>query len=138
MPDDHREEIPQTDIDRELEKAERMLADARKANEVDISKATIVNRLYYACFHAAQAALYARGWNPQSYGHVQTLLGRELIQSGAVLRDFGRFYSDMETFRRRVDYGSGGVEQETAELIEGTTDFLAMMRQVVENESNPT
>lgn len=37
-----------------------MLADAAKAHEVGISKATIVNRLCYACFHAAQAALYAR------------------------------------------------------------------------------
>lgn len=133
---DERVEIPQADIDRELERADQMLADARKAAEVGISKATVVNRLYYACFHAAQAALYARGWNPQSHGHVQTLLGRELIKTGAVSREFGRFYNDMETYRRRVDYGSGGVERATTELIEGTTDFLTVMRQVVETESD--
>lgn len=131
-------EIPQTDIDRELEKAGQMLADARKADEVGISKATIVNRLYYACFHAAQAALYVRGWNPQSHGHVQTLLGRELVRNGDVPRAFGRFYSDMETYRRRVDDGSGGVERETTELIERTTEFLSIMRQLVENGSNTT
>lgn len=129
-------EIPQADIDRELERAELMLADARKAAEVDISKETIVNRLYYACFHAAQAAIYARGWNPQSHGHVQTLLGRELIQNDAVSRESGRFFNDMETFRRRVDYGSGGVERETNELVERTAEFVAIIRQVVEDESN--
>ena len=129
-------EIPQADIDRELERAELMLADARKAAEVDISKETIVNRLYYACFHAAQAAIYARGWNPQSHGHVQTLLGRELIQNDAVSRKSGRFFNDMETFRRRVDYGSGGVERETNELVERTAEFVAIIRQVVEDESN--
>lgn len=134
---DGRVEIAQTDIDRELERAEQMLADARKAAEVGISKATIVNRLYYACFHAAQAALYARGWNPQSHGHVQTLLGRELIQSGAIPRKFGRFFNDMETYRRRVDYGSGGVERATADLIEETTGFLAAVRQFLEDESHP-
>ena len=90
-----RSETPQADIDREWRKAEQMFSDARKANEVDISKATTVNRLYYACFHAAQAALYARGWNPQSHGHVQTLLGRELVQRGDLSREFGRFFDDM-------------------------------------------
>jgi uncharacterized protein (UPF0332 family) len=136
--DDDREAIPQTDIDRELEKAERMLADARKANEVDISKATIVNRLYYACFHAAQAALYARGLNPQSHGHVQTLLGRELVQPGEVPRKFGRFFNDMETYRRRVDYGSGGVEQEIEDLIQQTTAFVGVMRRLVADQSDPS
>lgn len=118
MSADDRVEIPQADVDRELERADQMLADARKADEVGISKSTIVNRLYYACFHATQAALYARGWNPQSHGHVQTLLRRELIQNGAVPREPGRFFNDMATFRRRVDYGSGGVERETNELVE--------------------
>ena len=132
---DDRGEIPQVDIDRELERADQMLADARTADEVGISKATIVNRLSYACFHAAQAALYGRGWDPQSHGHVQTLLGRELVQSGAVPRELGRFFNDMETYRRRVDYGSGGVERETSELVERTTDVLASMRQVVAGES---
>jgi uncharacterized protein (UPF0332 family) len=133
---DDRAEIPRADIDREWEKAEQMLSDARKADEIDISKATIVNRLYYACFHAAQAALYARGWNPQSHGHVQTLLGRELVQRGDLSREFGRFFSDMETYRRRVDYGSGGVERETTDLIERTAEFLATVQPVVEDGSD--
>jgi uncharacterized protein (UPF0332 family) len=136
--EDDREEIPRTDIEREWEKAEQMLSDAEKADEVGISKATVVNRLYYACFHAAQAALYARGLNPGSHGHVQTLLGRELVRDGVVAREFGRFFNDMETYRRRVDYGSGGVERETTDLIERTAEFLTTVRQVVESESDAT
>jgi uncharacterized protein (UPF0332 family) len=132
--DDDRADIPQVDIEQELAKAEQMLTDATKALEVDISKATIVNRLYYACFHAAQAALYARGWNPQSHGHVQTLLGRELVQNGDVSRELGRFFNDMETYRRRVDYGSGGVERATDDLIQQTTEFLAVMERLVASE----
>ena len=85
-----RTDISQVDVDREFSKAEQMLADARKAAEVGISKATIVNRLYYACFHAAQAALYARGFDPRSHGRVKTLIGRELIQNADVSREFGR------------------------------------------------
>lgn len=129
MPDDETN-MPESAIDREFSHAEQMLADATKAKEVDISKATIVNRLYFACFHAAQGALYARGCNPQSHGHVQTLLGEELIQTGEVAREIGRFLNDMETYRRRVDYGSGGVERATEDLLEQTTVFLETMRDV--------
>jgi uncharacterized protein (UPF0332 family) len=129
-------EIARETIDRELELSRQMLADAEKAHEVGISKATIVNRLYYACFHAAQAALYSRGFNPQSHGSVQTLLGRELIKSGPVKRDFGRFFNDMETYRRRVDYGSGSVEPESNDLIAETRKFRDAMRSAIEESTD--
>lgn len=132
MPNDDSVDISQEDIDQEFSQAEQMLADATRAFEVDISKATIVNCLYYACFHAAQAALYSHGSNPQSYGHVQMLLGRELIQNGDIPRKFGRFLNDMETYRRRVDYGSGCVERDTDDLIQQTTAFLETMQQVAD------
>lgn len=108
-----------------------MLADATKAHDVGISKGTIINRLYYACFHAAQAALYAEEFNPQSHGHVQTLLGREFIKNGDVPRELGRFLNDMETYRRRVDYGSGGVERDVSDLIQQTKTFLDAMEEIV-------
>lgn len=134
MSEDERSDIPAAVIDEEFGRAEQMLADATKAHAVDISKATVVNRLYYACFHAAQAALYARGFDPQSHGRVQTLFGQELIQNGDVAREYGRFLNDMETYRRRVDYGSGGVERDTAELLERTAAFLDAMRDVLDKE----
>lgn len=111
-----------------------MLDDASAARDVDISKATIVNRLYYCCFHAAQAVLYARGFDPSSHGGVQMLLGRELIQSGDLDRRFGRFLHDMETYRRRVDYGSGTVERATDDLIAETRAFLDAMDDCLDRE----
>lgn len=128
MSDDGERNVPRAAIEREFAKAEQMLADAETAHEVDISMATIVNRLYYACFHAAQAVLYSRGFDPGSHGRVQTLLGRELIRTGEVDREHGRFLNDIETYRRRVDYGSGGVERETEELLGQTRAFLEAMR----------
>jgi len=53
-----------------------------------------------------------------------------LIQTGNVPREFGRFLSDMETYRRRVDYGSGGVERDTEGLLQQTISFLDAMRQI--------
>ncbi|MFB6095349.1 MAG: HEPN domain-containing protein, partial [Halodesulfurarchaeum sp.] len=116
----------------ELERTRRMLADAETAADVDISKATIVNRLYYACFHAAQAALYARGYNPGSHGRVQTLFGRELVQSGEIPRDLGRFLHDMHTYRNRVDYGSGGVDRATDALLQETARFLDTVEALID------
>jgi uncharacterized protein (UPF0332 family) len=128
--EDERVDVPQATVDEEFERAEQMLADATKAHEVGISKATVVNRLYYACFHAAQAALYARGFDPRSHGQVQTRLGQELIQPGDVPRELGRFLNDMQTYRRRVDYGSGGVERDAEELLQQTAAFLDTMGQI--------
>jgi uncharacterized protein (UPF0332 family) len=128
--DDERVDVPQATVDEEFERAEQMLADATTAHEVGISKATVVNRLYYACFHAAQAALYARGFDPQSHGRVQTVLGQELIQPGDVPREHGRFLNDMQTYRRRVDYGSGGVERDAQDLLEETAAFLDTMGRI--------
>lgn len=136
MTDDDQLDIPQATIDREFARAEQMLTDATKAHEVGISKATIVNRLYYACLHVAQAALYTRGHDPQSHGRVQTLLGREFVKTGEIPRDLGRFLNDMETYRRRVDYGSGGVERDTEELLEQTTTFLETMRQFIQRDAD--
>ena len=130
MSEDERVDVPQATVDAEFERAEQMFADAKKAHEVGISKATIVNRLCYACFHAAQAALYARGFDPQSHGRVQTRLGQELIQPGNVPRELGRFLNDMQTYRRRVDYGSGGVERDAEDLLEQTAAFLDAMGQI--------
>lgn len=45
-----------------------------------------------------------------------------------------RLYYAMETYRRRVDYGSGSVERDVEELIEETTAFLEAMRRAVEGD----
>ena len=50
--------------DEELSKARRALNDAEQLVQTSGSEEGIVNRLYYASFHAAQAALYVRGVDP--------------------------------------------------------------------------
>lgn len=128
------EDIPVADVRREWGRATQAFEDARTASEVGISKATVVNRLYYACFHAAQAVLYERGFDPGSHGAVGTLLGRELVRDGPVEREHGRFLNDMETYRRRVDYGSGEVDRDVEELLEATDAFLDAMHELSDDE----
>ncbi|MFB6312111.1 MAG: hypothetical protein ABEH64_13130 [Salinirussus sp.] len=42
----------------------------------------MINRLYYAAFHAVQAVLYDRGFEPTSHGGVLSLFGSEIIAAG--------------------------------------------------------
>jgi uncharacterized protein (UPF0332 family) len=51
----------------ELSKAREALRDADRLSDGGGSQQGIVNRLYYASFHAAQAALYDRGVAPSSH-----------------------------------------------------------------------
>lgn len=132
MGDDERA-IPRAAVDRELGKAEQALADARTALAAGISEATVVARLYYACFHAAQAALFAHGFDPRSHGQVQTWLGRELVRPGVVAREHGRFISDMETYRCRLECGSGSIERDAEELAERTATFVDPMGDAVDD-----
>jgi uncharacterized protein (UPF0332 family) len=39
----------------------------------------VINRLYYAAFHAIQAVLYDHGFEPTSHGGVLSLFGSEII-----------------------------------------------------------
>jgi uncharacterized protein (UPF0332 family) len=77
-------------VEDQLRQAEQAFEDAVGAKEADLSDAVIVNRLYYACFHAAQAALYDRGHEPTSHGGVLSLFGSEVAVDGEATREQGR------------------------------------------------
>lgn len=51
-------------VERELQQARQALSDAETAREAGVSDAAVINRLYYASFHAVQAVLYDHGYEP--------------------------------------------------------------------------
>lgn len=42
----------------------------------------------------------------------------------------------METYRRRVDYGSGGIERDTEEFLKQTAAFLDAMQEVIDRDGH--
>ena len=50
--------------------------DADGARDAELSDAVVINRLYYACFHAAQAVLYDRGYDPSTHGVSRSIRSR--------------------------------------------------------------
>ncbi len=66
------------EVEDQLLQARQALDDANGARNAELSDAVVINRLYYACFHAAQAVLYDRGYDPGSHGGVLSLFGSEV------------------------------------------------------------
>ena len=52
--------------DEELREARDALADAAVLKDEGTDKA-VINRLYYVCFHAAQAVPYSKGFEPGTH-----------------------------------------------------------------------
>jgi uncharacterized protein (UPF0332 family) len=103
MPDDEAPGIEA--VDDQLRQAQQALADAEGARNADLSDVVVINRLYYACFHAAQAVLYDRGHNPGSHGGVLSLFGSEVVVVGDAPRENGRFLNRLSELRKQADYG---------------------------------
>jgi uncharacterized protein (UPF0332 family) len=87
----------------ELELAHGALAEAEALRQQEAERGT-VNRLYYACFHAARAVLYDRGFDPESHDTVIRWFGREIILEGDASDADGRFLRQLYTKRQNADY----------------------------------
>lgn len=120
-------------VDDQLRQARQALSDATGAREADLSEAVVVNRLYYACFHAAQAVLYDRGLEPESHGGVLSLFGSEVVVEGDATREQGRFLNDLSALRKRADYEVGPIDADVDELLEETESFVESMTELVDS-----
>lgn len=119
-------------VEDQLRLSNQALEDAIGARDADLSDSVIVNRLYYACFHAAQAVLYQRGFEPESHGGVLSLFGSEVVVEGDATRDQGRFLNDVSTLRRQADYGLEPIDEDPDRLIERTEEFVSHMEGLVD------
>lgn len=119
-------------VEEQLRQANQALDDARGAHEAGLSDAVIVNRLYYACFHAAQGVLYDRGVEPESHGGVLSLFGSEVVVEGDTSRERGRFLNELSTLRKQADYGYEPIDESIDDLLAETAAFVETMEQLVE------
>lgn len=114
----------------ELKRADEALSDAEILVE-NGSERAVINRLYYACFHAARAVLYARGFDPDTHGGVLTLFGREVVRAGDATGDDGRFFNEIQAYRQAADYEHGSITADVEDLFERATEFVADMEALV-------
>lgn len=118
----------------ELEKARQALADAEQLSSGSGSDEGVVNRLYYAGFHAAQAALYSRDVNPSSHGAVRNRFGEVFVVPGEFSRDKGRLLTTLADLRQQADYGYEPLSVDVDDLFARTSAFVADVVTLVEGE----
>lgn len=111
----------------QLDQAQQALSDAEGARQADLSDTVVINRLYYACFHAAQAVLYDRGNTPTSHGGVISLFGSEVVVTGDTSRDQGRFLNRLSELRKQADYGYATIDEDVDALLGRTQQFVSDM-----------
>lgn len=114
-------------VQREIQQATQALSDAKTGRSAGLSDAAVINRLYYATFHAAQAVLYDRGHNPTSHGGVVSLFGSEVVVDGSVSRERGRFLNRLSELRKQADYGYESISEDVETLIDRTEGFVTEM-----------
>ncbi|MFB6100552.1 MAG: HEPN domain-containing protein [Candidatus Nanohalobium sp.] len=120
-----------------LGKSERTFEDARKALKQEMLVSTIQNRIYYSIFYAAQAALISRGEDTGSHAGVKIRLGEKLIKKGELDREWGRFFSQQQTYREQADYQVDvDIErEELEEYLEDAEEFIRKMKEVVKGQN---
>ncbi len=64
----------------------------------------VINRVYYAAFHAARAALLTLGETPKSHKGVRTRFDYHFIETGRLAREVGQVLNISENARRSADY----------------------------------
>lgn len=114
----------------ELQEARDALSDARVLKGDGTDKA-VVNRLYYACFHAAQAVLYAKGFEPRTHEGVAMLFGREVVLGGDASAEDGRFLNELRDYREQADYDHDPIEADVDVLFGRAERFVADMAELV-------
>jgi uncharacterized protein (UPF0332 family) len=111
-------------------KARDALADARKLQRIEGTKQAVVNRLYCACFHAAQSVLYSKGFEPSTHRGVVSLFGEEVVLAGEATKAHGRFLSDMRDRRQQADYGYEPITADLEALTHKAGQFVNEMEKL--------
>lgn len=114
----------------ELQAAREAASDAEKMHESGVTDNAIVNRLYYACFHAAQAALASKDVSVTSHRGLVSMFGKELVKTGEASPEQGRFLNTMQMYRLTADYEHKPIDAEITDLLSQTKRFVGEMERL--------
>ena len=116
----------------ELERAERITTEFAVYIENHYWN-TLVNRMYYAAFHAVTALLIHEGLHAGTHQGVNALLSQHYVKTGLISQEEGRLFSRLATMREKGDYNCfiDASEDEILPLIEPTKALINRCKQLV-------
>jgi len=127
-----------TDADRKsivslrLDNARQTLADAKIIANNKLWKAA-ANRLYYACFYAANALMVNFGLESKTHAGVIRLLGLNFVSKNLISNELGDVYYKLFTLRQKGDYDDWVVvnESDIAPLLEPAQQFITAIENLI-------
>lgn len=115
----------------ELEDARVALSDAENLLKQDVfSNEVIINRQYYACYHAAKAVLHTRGFDPKTHAGIVSKFGEKIVANGEATRDDGRFLSNLKDERNTADYDHKPLVVDVEERFVRAEEFVTDMEEM--------
>jgi uncharacterized protein (UPF0332 family) len=121
-----------------LQRARQALTTARVDHETADDSRAALNRLYYACFHAARAVLYDRGHETIKHRGVLSLVDRELVHEGTLPRKQSQTLRDLFVARQDADYGFGPVSADVERLMTQAEEFVEVMADLLNEDEDTT
>jgi len=119
-----------------LELADEFMADAKLCLTHSRLRSAI-NSAYYAMFHASQSVLGSKGVSPpKTHKGVRELLGREVIMTNLLEKEFGRYLSEAFEMRQASTYdiyASFG-EEGVTEIVDKAEQFIKRIKEILRED----
>ena len=87
-----------------LKKSDEMLTAAEVLYNANLWN-SVINRLYYACFYAASAALLYKGIGAKSHTGVLGMIAEHFVKAKEISIEDFHVYSKLMNWRTKGDYG---------------------------------
>ncbi|MEO8416993.1 MAG: HEPN domain-containing protein [Ginsengibacter sp.] len=85
-----------------IEKAKRLLLEIEPLMKLQFYT-TVINRLYYSCFHATFALLLTKSITPKTHKGLATMLNLQFVTTGEFETNKAAFFGDLLKERIRDD-----------------------------------
>lgn len=101
---------------------------------------TVINRLYYGCFHATKALLLTKDLTPKTHSGVINMLHLHFVQVGTFDMQQASFFSRLMQQRIEDDYSDVLLEDEqtTKEFIAPAKEYILYIEKLVYSMDNTT
>lgn len=95
---------------------------------------TVINRLYYSCFHATSALLLTKDIAPKTHKGVANMLHHEFVNKGLFDHDKAAFFGDLLQERIQDDFNEFLImdENEVSEFIEPAKQYVEYVSKLIQ------
>lgn len=119
-------------VELEIERAEKITEQFETLREQQYWD-TLVNRMYYAVFHAVSALLIHNGIQVHTHRGALNVFNKEFVRTGVFTIEEGHLFSKLEGLRERGDYNCfvDATEEEVIPLVEPLKMLIEKIKQEI-------